>query len=388
MAEDPKSVLLVFNKSTSSFTAYPWMLARGGRCKVDVLARRDHPVGLSKWIREHILFDAEEELLPQLKGRLERGNYDAMLMIDESTRNLVLPHRHDPILAAYMPFPVESPLNEACMQKTLFHEWCRANEIPCPESRIVRILGEAISAAEDIGFPLILKGSFGNRGLAVFIVENERELEEHIKSETSQAEWLVQEFVHGEVGSTSFVAREGKVYAACSSYKHISLRGGLGPSSIRRFVASTALEQITRTVAEAGKISGITGFDWMEAGPGSYKVIDPHLGRGTTSVVASDRDGVDMGEAFYASLIDGEVQPAQEGSGKIVWMMPQSISLTFQGWLFKGLRRANPLSSKVSVFWYGKKEGRLFRAMVVPLIIGQLRVMLGHLRRVVTGQNK
>jgi hypothetical protein len=385
MPEDMKSVLLVFNKSTSSFTAYPWMLARGGRFHVDVLARRNHPVGLSKWIRKHIPFDAEDELLPRLRTQLETGDYHTMLMIDESTRNLVLPHRRDPILAPYMPFPIGSPLNEACMQKTLFDAWCRSNGIPRPDSRIVKTSDEAALAAEEIGFPLILKGSSGNRGLAVFIVENQEDLKNQIETHTSQTEWLVQEFVRGEVGSTSFVAREGKVYAACSSYKHISLRGGLGPSSIRRFVASPELERITGLVADAGKISGITGFDWMEAGTDSYRVIDPHLGRGTTSVVASDRDGVDIGEAFLSSLTGGEPQPPQRGSGKIVWMMPQSISLAFDGWLLKGLRRATPFSSKVSVFWCGKGEGKLFRAMAIPLLIGQTRVLLGRFRRSIFG---
>lgn len=380
-------VLLVFNRSTSSFTAYPWMLARGGQCVVDVLTPCGHPVGFSSWIGHHCTFDEEGELVERLKALLKGGGYDSMLMIDESTRNLVLPRRHDPALAPYMPFPVDSPLNEACMHKTLFHEWCRSNGIPTPHSQLVKDVEEAERAAQAMGFPLILKGSVGNRGLAVFIVDDVEALKARMEENDVQSEWLVQEFIRGEVGSTSFVARDGQVYAACSSYKHISLRGGLGPSSIRRFVASPELERITRSVAEAGQISGITGFDWMEAGPDSYKVIDPHLGRGTTSVVASGRDGVDIGQAFVSSLEDGEVQPPQRGSGEIVWMMPQSVTLAFDGWLFKGLRRANPLSSKVSVFWYGEGEGKLFRAMVCPLIVGKIKVLLGRFRRSILGRS-
>lgn len=357
------------------------MLARGGKCVVDILTRENHPVSYSRWIHQHTVFNDDDELISALKDLLKNGEYDSMLMIDESTRNLIMPLRHDPVLAAYMPFPVDSALNEACMQKTLFHEWCRSNHIPCPHSRIIRDTSEAESILGEFDFPLILKGSIGNRGLAVYIVNNYKEMTECMEKNTQENSWLVQEFVKGEVGSTSFISREGRVFATCSSYKHISLRGGLGPSSIRRFVASPELERIARLVAEAGKISGITGFDWMEAGPGSFKVIDPHLGRGTTSVVASDRDGVDMGEAFYASLTGGEAQPPQMGSGKIVWMMPQSIALAFDGWLLKGLRRANPLSRKVSVFWHGKGDGKVFRKMAIPKVTGDLKVRVGAWRK-------
>lgn len=381
MIDDKVRVLLVYNRSSSSFTAYPWMLARNGKCVVDVLARTEHPVTYSRWINRHIPFESDEDLVRRLKERLGSKAYDSMLMIDESTRNLVLPLRHDPVLAPYMPFPVDSPLNEACMQKTLFHEWCCSNKIPRPHSQLVRNPQEAKLAAGEIGFPLILKGSVGNRGLAVFIVDNPESMFDRMKENGQEKDWLIQEFVRGEVGSTSFIARNGEVFATCSSYKHISLRGGLGPSSIRRFVASPELERIARLVAAAGKISGITGFDWMEAGPNNYKVIDPHLGRGTTSVVASDRDGVDMAEAFYASCTEGQAQPPQKGSGKIVWMMPQSIALAFDGWLFKGLRRANPLSRKVSVFWHGESEGRVLRKMAIPKIVGELKVRLGAWQR-------
>jgi len=374
-------VLLVYNRSISSFTAYPWMLARNGKCTVDVLSPWNHPVRSSKWVHEAFVFSETGDLVMNLKDLLRNRSYDAMLMVDESTRNLVLPERHDPILSPFMPFPIDSTLNEACMNKADFHAWCRSHQIPCPEGRSIESLEGARAAAMEIGLPCILKGSTSSGGDRVFVVEDLKQIDAIIEMNPGESNWLVQEFITGEVGSTSFVAREGKLFATCSSYKHVSQHGGLGPSSIRRFLASSALEKIAEAVVKAGSISGVSGFDWMQAGPEDFKVIDPHLGRGTTSVVASDRDGVDIGEAFYASLRDGERQPRQKGSGLIIWMMPQSLTLVFEGWLFRSLRKANPLSAKVGVFWCGTGDGRVLRQTAIPIIFGQIRVLLGAFRQ-------
>ncbi len=236
-----------------------------------------------------------------------------------------------------------------------------------------------------MGYPLILKGAVGSGGQTVHLVRHPDGLRSALAASPPTRGWLVQEYVGGPVGSTSFAARNGTIYGYCSSYKHMSLDGGLGPSSIRRFVAHDELERLTRRIAAAGRISGITGYDWMEPEPGVFQAIDPHLGRTTSSAPASSFDGVDLGRAFHASLTGGDPEPPPRGSGRIVWMMPQSIQLLFEAGPATVLRRANPIRRDVSVFWCGEGEGRMFRHIALDYLRGQLGVLLGRWRRKLLG---
>lgn len=379
------SVLLIYNKSSSSFPAYIWMLARDGMVAVDVLASKGHVVGVSRWKREAYEYASEQEFSILLKERAQQGNYAAILCIDESSRNLFFEHCDEGWLQAYLPFPKGSPLFAACGDKVLFQQWCESHSIPAPKADYAKNESGVLEAAESIGYPLILKGAVGSRGVEVHRAENAEEVKEFIARSPHQQSWLVQEFIAGPVGSTSIVCKEGKLYGVCSSYKYMSLSGGMGPSSIRRFLDDPELIRIAERVASVGQVSGITGYDWMEVSPGQYRVIDPHLGRGPSSVLVSHYNGVDMGRAFYASLTDGPPEPLPDGDERIVWVMPQMIRIFFEGGFRWALKHANPMRRDISIFWCGKGEWRVLLKLVVPYVFGQLRVKAGRVLRYLKG---
>lgn len=126
----------------------------------------------------------------------------------------------------------------------------------------------------------------------------------------------------------------------------------------------------------------------MEIEPGEYRLIDPHLGRGPSSVLVSHYNNVDMCRAFYSSLTGGEPERLPKGEGEIVWVMPQMIQTLFEGGFFWAIKHANPLRSDVSIFWCGKGDWRVLWHVAFPYIVGQIRVKVGQLLRYVKRNGK
>ena len=57
-----------------------------------------------------------------------------------------------------------------------YTKYIKENEIPTPKWAIAKASKDALAAAEDIGFPVILKTAFGTHGTGVFYAENSETL--------------------------------------------------------------------------------------------------------------------------------------------------------------------------------------------------------------------
>jgi hypothetical protein len=382
MADVPKKrVLLIFNKSSSSFPAYTWMIARGGLVDVDVLTPPTHPVRCSKWVIEAHAYETPEGFTLKLEGLLNSDCYDAIHAIDESSRELIFASREEDWLKPYLPFAHGSLLFDACRDKVLFHEWCESHEIPVPLASRADSWDEVIQRSTSMSYPFILKGAEGSRGVEVHLIRCPSDLADVPRHSSIQKHWLLQEYIDGAVGYTSIIAKDGKLYGTSSCYKHVALSGGFGPAAVLRYVANDELERIARMVAEKSGLTGIGGFDWMESPEGEYKIIDPHLGRGPVTAAVSCHVGIDLGRAYFCSLSGEEPEPFSTAENRVVWVMPQMINILFDGRFLEALKKSNPLNSNVSIFWYGDGDFRVFWKIAFPLFFGCMRVLIGALRR-------
>ena len=375
-------VLLFFRRYASSFTAYSWIFGRCGRIEVHTMAPETHPIRHSKWVDQHLVFESDGELVERLVAALEEGGYDALICLDEPAREIVLEHRDHPTLKPYLPFAEGSPLFEAAVNKVKFQQWCAELGFDSPKSFYCSTREEVQNAVAKFDYPFVLKGAHGAGGQQVHIVENEKTLASllHDVEGSPGEEWIVQEYLTGAVGTTIFVARGGRLYAHCSVKNRVCMYGGIGPSAICKFVVDPEFERIAQAMAE--HVDGLTGVDWMQHEDGRYLLIDPHLGRATPNAVIAHMDGVDFGDAMYRAL-SGQAPsvPVPQNSGKKVWLMPKSLNLIFEGRLGAALRVANPFSRNVRVFFAGKREWRLFAALTFEVLSGNLRVLLGRIRR-------
>lgn len=375
-------VLLIFRRYASSFTAYPWILARAGRLRVDVLAPERHMVRHSKWVDRHISAESDEAFIQCLVEQLAAFDYTSVLCVDEPSRQLLLGHRNLPELRGYLPFAPDSELNEIAVNKIKFQNWCERLGIECPRSVYVTEAGEVSAVAGQFAYPFVLKGALGAGGMCVDRIDNADDLKAVLEANAERKEWILQEYVEGEVGTTGFVAGERGLHALCSVTNCVCMGNGLGPSQVGRFLQDERLRTIAEKMTAQGGVCGITGFDWIQTAAGDFKVIDPHFGRAVPNMVVAHLDGVDLGEA-YADSITGCPAVLREGGGSCIayWLFPQSLQMIFEGGLWAALKRFPPWSRQVRLFFAGENEWRLFCAQSLEFLCGQTRVLLGSLRR-------
>jgi hypothetical protein len=308
--------------------------------------------------------------------------YDGLLLIDEPARSLVYARETPPELEPYLPIPRSNELHRAAADKQLFQSWCERRGVPTPATRVVNSLGEIEGFVSARDYPVVLKGAQGFGGEAVKIVHTPAQARSAFARLSVLGAVLVQEFIHGPVGSTAFVAHRGRITAWFASEKYIALSRGLGPSAVRRFQSHPELGRIARLIAEAGEISGITGFDWMEVGDGRFVVIDPHFGRCTSPAVLGDAVGVQLGTAWLDAIAgSGSVQVPRE-SRELAALFPQCLDLVFQGRLWELLRRATPFASGVSYYFGPRDEWRMSLALTRDYVHAGLRVMFGRAREI------
>lgn len=378
----PLRVLLVYRHYASSFVFYPWMLARGG-IEVDVVATVGHPVLHSRFVQRAEAVKADDEAFRRaVSQRLAEGVYGMLLFMDEPSRAVFYRGAVDPIVEPYLPVPRRSELVKAFSDKEFFQGWCERNGVATPRTVSVATADEAIALAREWDYPVVLKGATGMGGKAVRVCHSHPDVRAAFGELSAGGNVLAQRFVHGAIGSTSFVALRGQVGAWTASEKFMSVAKGLGPSAVRRVRNDPELGRIAAKIAAAGEITGITGFDWMEGAPGEFLVIDPHFGRCTPPAAISHLAGVDLGRALRDLLEDtGRKQEPTANHGLVVAMFPQFIELLFQGEAWTLLRRANPFARNVRYFFGPWKEAAMSLRVAGSYISGGAKVFLGRFRR-------
>jgi len=385
---EKQNVLLIYRRYASSFTAYPWILARGGRLCVDAITRSEHVIKYSRWINEHIAVERDEDFIPRLLETLAAKKYTAVLCVDEPSRTLLLDNREIPELLEYLPFQPDSILNGVAVNKIDFQKWCEGLGIDCPRSVYLTNADEVAQAAGQFSFPFIVKGALGAGGMCVDLVTNENDLKAVIEANADRQGWILQEFVAGSVGTTGFVAGDQGLYAVCSVVNRICMGGGLGPSQIGQFWQDDHLREIAEKMTAIGGVRGLTGFDWILTPSGEYRVIDPHFGRAVPNMVVAHLDGIDLGEA-YADLMTA--QPAElrksrdsgacSSDSGAYWLFPQCLQMIFEGGLWHALKEYAPWKKNTHLFFAGKKEWRLFFMQSLEFLWGHTRVVLGGIRK-------
>jgi hypothetical protein len=191
----------------------------------------------------------------------------------------------------------------------------------------------ALAQSDAFRYPSVLKFNKGYGGRGVFVVHSKQELEEMLQEHPPYAgtSLILQDYIDGAVGTTLFIANEGKVYGCFSLENVRRVSEGLGPSVACRFVDSKELDQFAEKIAAANSVSGITGFDWVQSSDGQYYVIDPHLGRVAPSAIVSHFVGIDLGDITHASLVESKCsQPVVIEHQQTIWLMPQALEYLLQ----------------------------------------------------------
>lgn len=130
-------------------------------------------------------------------------------------------------VAARMGLPCYSEeLAEYATNKFLMREKAKALGLGIPEYRLVSELEQALSAAAQIGFPLIIKpvDNFSSKGVCVLQTQYELvQMFSQSKACSFVGKVLIEELMHGTEGSVEALVKDGQIYIMGISEKQKSL---------------------------------------------------------------------------------------------------------------------------------------------------------------------
>jgi biotin carboxylase len=195
-------------------------------------------------------------LITEAKSWHEEERFDGIITFSESAVTTVA------AVAEALGLPgVGAEAARTSRNKLLMREAHRAHNAPHPDFRFVADLEEALGAATDFGYPVILKPTLGAASNFVFKIDDREEMEELFPQALSGIEemsWfameahgldlgphglLVESFLDGEEFLIEAVAWDGEVYLG-SIVDRITVEGGTFDDDMHHAPTSLTPEQV------------------------------------------------------------------------------------------------------------------------------------------------
>ena len=161
---------------------------------------------------------------------------------------------------------------EAAEDRDLFHELMDKLGIPMPESRMAADLAEALKAANEIGYPLMIRPSFVLGGRGMEVIYDEQMLREYVAMAvgvTPDRPLYLDRFLHHALECEADALSDGKDVFIPAVMQHIELAGVhsgdsacvLPPVSIPAAQRATILDY-TRRIAESLHVVGLMNMQF------------------------------------------------------------------------------------------------------------------------------
>lgn len=290
------SVLLAAGSSSLCCFRMPSLLANAG-CRVSVLAPEESAVLASRYVAKRMpVRGGVNAVVRRLRELLQSPlQFDWVILGDEDIVAAVARRRSEAWAAKCFPVAVDGDAVHTISRKTAFVQAAQRAGIPVPASRVCHGAEEAVAAAEDIGFPLLLKANFGASGMTVWRIADHAELLRILPRAAGQP-FTVQALLRGEAGVTEMVCDGSKPLAIVSSLMRGIDPAPFGPASARLYRQNPQAEAVAIQIAALTGFRGFCGFDWLQTDDGTVHAIEFHA-RPTLGFHMAHRAGVDFAEA-------------------------------------------------------------------------------------------
>jgi carbamoylphosphate synthase large subunit len=194
-------------------------------------------------------------------------------------------------LAALLRRSLGNPLStREALSKRRTMEVARALGIRVPASQTVEAMAEIQKFAQEHGYPLVIKQSFGNSGSGVFICHNEAEARvafEHVRKESKvkmrllnwrerfrgrimEASWLpadrsitVSKFIRGKCANSLAAAIGGRMLAALTVEVEQTNHDDTGPASVIQVTQNEEMRRFSEKMLNHWGLTGLIGFDFI-----------------------------------------------------------------------------------------------------------------------------
>ena len=222
-------------------------------------------------------FTAPEEFSRGVAGLVGRWGID-----------VVLPGHEDGLVLRRWQHLLPSDVILACPDRATFEtavdkaEFARVAldaGLRVPRTRFPSSLDEAVAAAHDLGFPVVVKVRRSNSGKGVRVVGSEASLREVLEgpfrrfSESPERFPILQELVAGDVVGSCFLAQNGELLALFQERYLRCKNGSFGTSTYRVPMSSEGVAGISGRMVRALRYTGIGHLDLIMPPDGREPVL-------------------------------------------------------------------------------------------------------------------
>lgn len=256
--------------------------------------------------------DSPRQFFDEIGAAVSEYDVDVVIPLTEPTADIVLPRREE-LRGAEIPYPDYETFS-LCRNKSDAIRLASEQGIGVPETRRPETLDEARAAANDIGYPVILKPRIGHGSRGTTMIDDEEELaNEFGELQSRHGEYLVQEFVpgHRSIVDVPMVLDDGDHVASMVSNR-IRQFPENGPNCFGKAIVDEELRE--------GAVALMESIGWHGACLVEFKIderdgraklmeINPRSWGSTYLGVVS---GMDFPHLLYRVAVGDDVEPTTE----------------------------------------------------------------------------
>lgn len=222
---------------------------------------------------------------------------------------------------AYTFCHVPCELVNSLISKVGLHELARRYGLPTPKTVCPTTLEEALAAAAELGFPLVLKHLVNQPGQDLVQAANPRELREGYLAMGGPGRVVLQEHIPGDDDQVWMYEGYFDSYSRClisfTGRKVRQLPPGLGLCTTGVSEHNPQVVQAAEAFLGALSYKGLVDIDFRrDPRDGQYKVLDVNPRLGGVFRLFVDRCGLDVVRAMYLDLVGLQVPPVARRDGR------------------------------------------------------------------------
>jgi predicted ATP-grasp superfamily ATP-dependent carboligase len=295
-------VLLVTVAGWTGVARLPRVLHEAG-ARVTLLSHRDDLVAHTRYVDER-LHVTTESLVRSLRRLLDhRGDeFRWVILGDQVVLTTLVAVRSEAWLNGWFPVDPQRDRPLLLISKAAFVTEMTKLGMPIPTSEVVT--GEATlrSAVHRIGYPVIIKAVTGTGGVGHRKFASPADLDAFCGRLAPGAEFVVQRFIDGRVGSTVVLYDRARPACWMASYKARVWPAPFGPSCVREPADVPGMGDVTARLGTAIGMHGVCGFDWIQPDGRGPALVVEFNGRPTAWIHMHRAFGADFPGSIRAML--------------------------------------------------------------------------------------
>lgn len=219
------------------------------------------------------------------------------------------------------------------MDKSEFRTLLKELDVRCPRSRVVQSTADALSFAEEVGYPVVMKTSVSSGGSGVAVCHDEDELGLIYRRavrmvrdfQQGKGSITVEKFITGELCSLASASYQGEFLIGTTSEKVECYPEGTGPSTVRRYFNMPEVLEFASQVIKKTKFNGFCGMDFIIEETTKLPYLIEWNARLTPHINLGKIIDADYCLALHNRLHDLPLPTANVKEGLMIALYPQEL---------------------------------------------------------------